>query len=131
MKPFILFLLTIGMMSLSMADVLQDQLAVYRAQGASDFSAERGEAMWKKEYHSAKTGKLHSCGSCHGQNLTTQGKHIKTGKLIEPIALSVNQKRFTDGKKIEKWFKRNCRWTLGRLCSPQEKGDFLVFLSQQ
>ena len=55
----------------------------------------------------------------------------KTGKVIDPMAPSVNPKRFTDAKEIEKWFKRNCTWTVGRECTPQEKGDFLSYLRTQ
>ena len=47
------------------------------------------------------------------------------------MAPSVNPKRLTDRSKIEKWFKRNCKWTLGRECTPQEKGDILTFLLAQ
>ncbi|MEA3244387.1 MAG: DUF1924 domain-containing protein, partial [Pseudomonadota bacterium] len=35
-----------------------------------------------------------------------------------------------DGKKIEKWFKRNCKWTLGRECTAQEKADFLAYIDK-
>ena len=51
-----------------------------------------------------------------------------TGKAIEPLAPSANPKRLTDPEHIEKWFLRNCKWTLGRECTPQEKGDFLVMI---
>ncbi|TBR21868.1 MAG: DUF1924 domain-containing protein, partial [Candidatus Nitrosotenuis sp.] len=34
-----------------------------------------------------------------------------------------------DPKFVEKWFKRNCKETLERECTPQEKGDFLAYLS--
>ncbi|MBT5634001.1 MAG: DUF1924 domain-containing protein, partial [Gammaproteobacteria bacterium] len=36
--------------------------------------------------------------------------------------------RFNSMKKVEKWFKRNCKWTFSRPCSPQEKGDILTFI---
>ncbi|MEG7525318.1 MAG: DUF1924 domain-containing protein [Chromatiales bacterium] len=60
-----------------------------------------------------------------------RSQHIRTGKVIEPLAPSVNPKRFTDQRKVEKWFIRNCKWTLGRECSSQEKGDLLVYLLSQ
>ena len=41
------------------------------------------------------------------------------------MAPSVNPKRFTDLKKVEKWFRRNCKWTWGRECNAQEKADIL------
>ena len=57
-----------------------------------------------------------SCTSCHGDTPADIGKHIKTGKTIEPMALSVNAERYQDHKKVEKWFLRNCKWTFGRAC---------------
>jgi len=53
------------------------------------------------------------------------GSHFKTQKIIEPMAHSKNLDRYLKVKKIEKWFKRNCKWTLGRICSDQEKCHFL------
>jgi hypothetical protein len=44
------------------------------------------------------------------------------------MAPSANKERFTDVKKIEKWFKRNCNDVLARECTAQEKGDFLKYL---
>jgi hypothetical protein len=69
-----------------------------------------------------------SCASCHTSDPRNPGKHVTTGKAIKPMAPSVNARRFTDTKKIEKWFKRNCRWTLGRECNAQEKADLLSYL---
>jgi len=51
--------------------------------------------------------------------------------VIDPMALSVNPERYTDPDKIEKWFLRNCKWTLGRECTAQEKGDVLTYLGSQ
>ena len=34
-------------------------------------------------------------------------------------------------KKIEKWFKRNCKEAWGRECTAQEKADFLTYLITQ
>jgi mono/diheme cytochrome c family protein len=116
---------------ITQAGPLETQLKGYQEQGAGEFSAEAGAAQWRQTYQ-AKSGKgERSCADCHGVDLTQAGKHAKTGKRIEPMAPSVNQKRFQDGAKIEKWFKRNCKWTLGRACTAQEKGDFLSFLQQQ
>jgi len=47
------------------------------------------------------------------------------------MSARVNAERYTDEKKIEKWFKRNCKDTWGRECTAQEKGDFLTFLLAQ
>ncbi len=110
------------------ADVVDQALEGYRQAGAGEFSAERGAAMWRQE--SMHAGTARSCTSCHGADLTQPGKHARTGKPIDPMAPSVNAQRLTDLKEIEKWFRRNCRWTLDRECTPQEKGDFLTFLRQ-
>jgi hypothetical protein len=109
-------------------ETLHDQ---YRQQGSSEFSAERGREQWRQPNPDAESGGQRSCSDCHGMDLAQEGKHATTGKRIEPMAPSVNAKRLSDAKKIEKWFKRNCKWTLGRACTPQEKGDFLLFLQQQ
>ena len=108
-------------------ETLQQQ---YQAAGAGPFNASAGEAMWQNRYTDAKSGKQRSCQSCHGSDLTKASKHVKTGKVIEPMAPSVNAERLTKVKTINKWFKRNCKWTVGRECSDQEKGDFLEYLKQ-
>lgn len=114
------------------ADVVDDLLKGYKAAGAADFSAKRGDDMWHKQFPDLKEpGKNRSCGTCHTDNLKATGKHITTGKAIEPLSPSVNKKRLTDPKEIEKWFTRNCKWVVGRECTPQEKGDFLSYLRTQ
>jgi hypothetical protein len=76
----------------------------------------------------AKSGTARSCASCHTRQLQQTGKHVRTGKTIEPMAPSVNPERLTDRKHVEKWLKRNCKWVLGRECTPQEKGNYLSYL---
>jgi len=112
--------------------VIKQKLESYRAEGASDFSAERGKSMWTQTHVQQNSGKPVSCATCHSADLKQAGSHIKTGKVIEPMAASLNSaERFNDPAKIEKWFMRNCKWTLGRECTAQEKGDFLsYFLSE-
>jgi len=87
------------------------------------FSAARGETFFK-----VKHGNEWSCTSCHTENPAATGKHAKTEKPIEPMAPSANAERFTNPKKIEKWFKRNCNDVLDRVCTVQEKGDVLSYL---
>lgn len=120
--------LLIAMPLYAQADAVSELEAKYQTQGAGQFSAVAGKAMWNKTFIDAKTGKERNCATCHTTVLTKQGKHARTGKAIEPMAPSVNQKRFTKVKKIKKWFFRNCKWTLGRECTAQEKGDFLAFI---
>jgi cytochrome c553 len=112
---------------------IESLLAVYRAEGASDLSAERAKAAWESKVEASKVevkGQLRSCADCHGVDLTQEGVHKRTKKSIKAMALSVEPERYQDVKKIEKWFKRNCKWAWGRECSVQEKSDFLVFLSR-
>jgi len=110
------------------ADVVDERLATYQAQGANGFSAAAGEALWSKSVKDARTGESRSCATCHTANLRDSGKHAETGRLIEPMKPAVNPKRLSDARQIEKWFLRNCKWTYGRECTPQEKGDFLLFI---
>ena len=115
----------------SQASVVDEQLAAYRASGAGPFNAQKGEQLWRQEVMNAKDGRTRSCTTCHGNNLRSTGKHIKTGKVIEPLSPAVNAERLSSAKKIRKWFKRNCKWTWGRECTLQEKGDLLSFMRNQ
>lgn len=109
--------------SVSHADA-SAQLQALQAAGAGPFSAAAGEALWLQDNNGR------SCATCHGSDPARPGKHQKTGKPIDPMALHANPERFTDAAKTEKWFLRNCRWTLGRECSAQEKGDVITWLTQ-
>lgn len=123
-----LFLLGTG--SITQAAVVDDLLDEYRSQGAGEFKAGTASTMWTQKYKDAKSGKNRACTSCHSKDLKASGKHVKTGKKIDPMAPSVNAERLTDVKKIRKWFRRNCKWTLGRECTAQEKGDFLTYIRE-
>jgi len=103
-------------------------LKEYQQVGADTFSTESGKTFWMETHSAQKKPQNRSCTSCHAKNPLDVGQHVRTRKSIEPIARSVNPERLTDVKKIRKWLKRNCKWTLGRECSAQEKGDILVYL---
>jgi len=93
------------------------------------FSSARGQQL----YMSTNTGgkpATPSCTTCHTTSPFNAGK-TRAGKLIEPMALSKTANRFSDPKKVAKWFRRNCKSVLGRECSAIEKGDYLTFLSNQ
>ncbi|MEW8014505.1 MAG: DUF1924 domain-containing protein [Candidatus Sedimenticola endophacoides] len=124
-RLFVILLLAAsgGTLAGGAADTL---LQTYRDQGAGPFQAETGRTLWTKSF-TAKD-KPRGCTDCHGTDLTRAGRHRKTGKPIQPMSPAVNPKRLSDPKKIEKWFLRNCKWTLGRECTPQEKGDYLTYL---
>lgn len=98
---------------------------------AQQADASQGKQLWTRVYTGEAPYTERSCTRCHGDDLTKDGKHVKTGKLIKPLAPSVNKDSLTDEKKIEKWFMRNCKWTMGRECSAQEKADILNFIRQQ
>ncbi len=110
------------------ASAISELETEYKSQGAEAFSAAAGEALWTKTFIDAKSGDKRSCPICHTADLAKEGKHASTGKVIKPMAPSVNPQRLTEVKKIKKWFVRNCKWTLGRECTAQEKGDVLAFL---
>jgi hypothetical protein len=90
-------------------------------------SVESGRQFWIKQY--THNGDIRSCTSCHTADPHQAGKHIRTGKPINPLSPAVNALSLTDPKKIEKWFRRNCKWTLGRECTAAEKSDVLAFLT--
>lgn len=113
------------------ADAVADALAGYRSQGATTFDAQAGARRWNENFTDTETGKKINCASCHTQNLRQAGQHIRTLKPIEPMAPAANPQRLTDVKKIEKWFLRNCKGTWARECTPQEKGDFLMYIQSQ
>ena len=105
------------------ADVIDDLQNSYRAAGAAAFHEASGLALWQTQGTQGRT-----CATCHGEDLRHAGKHATTQKPIEPMAPSANVTRYADASKVEKWFLRNCKWTWGRECSAQEKGDLLQYL---
>ena len=122
----IALLLSLSFSSATHATEASDTLIkTYEKAGAGPFSAQSGEALWTQNSNGE------SCTSCHSDSVTKTGKHKKTGKTIQAMAPSVNPERLSDTKKIEKWLLRNCKWTFKRECSTQEKGDILLWLSQQ
>jgi len=106
-------------------------LKKYEAESGIKFSVQAGNELWRKEFVSAKTGDNRSCTSCHTSKLISTGTHIKTKKPIEPLAPSVNSERLMETKTINKWLKRNCKWTMGRECSTAEKGHLLTYIQSQ
>ncbi len=107
---------------------MQALLEKYRKEAdVKFFSAEDGKKIFAtKRMHSK--GEERSCATCHTSDPRQKGKTV-VGKVIEPMAQSANKERFTDPKKVEKWFKRNCEWVLERECAPKEKGDFILYMT--
>ena len=99
-------------------------LAGYTTQAGSPAQAARGQAFFSTTH-----GRAWSCASCHGATPTQAGKHVGTGKPIQPLAPAFNPERFTDPAKVEKWFRRNCNDVAGRECTAGEKADVLAWLT--
>ncbi len=132
MKVSIIALFALISISNIQANPIDEMFDAYQQAGVASIDPQQGKALWNKPFITEKSkGKRRSCASCHGLDVTQSGEHLRTGKVIEAMAKSVNGKRFTDSKKIKKWFKRNCKWTLGRECSTQEQADILKFLITQ
>jgi hypothetical protein len=118
----------LGMHASASAGPVDELLQQFRAQGAGGFTVAAGEQLWERKVIDPKTGQVRRCALCHTTDLRKKGKHATTGKVIEPMAPSVNPERLSDKAKIKKWLARNCKWTLGRECTPQEKGDALTMI---
>lgn len=109
-----------------------DELFVaYKQEAGGEFDAASGQALWNRQVKSSKSEQRRSCATCHMADPRVAGKHATTGKAIKPMAPSINPARLNDIAKVEKWLRRNCKWTLDRLCTAQEKGDVLRFLKGQ
>jgi len=130
-----IFLISTLFISLTSLNVSADSKTVnkllnrYTQQDAVNSDANAGKILWLTLFESNDGGPSRSCSSCHTKDLIRAGKHMKTGKIIEPMSPSINQERLSDYKTVEKWFKRNCKWTMGRECSPQEKSDFIGYIN--
>lgn len=90
------------------------------------FSAERGKALYFAEEQ--RNGKTMSCTTCHTDDPRQTGKTLAYRK-VEPLAPVAGPARFTDAKKVEKWFRRNCDDVFARECTAQEKGDFITWIN--
>jgi len=97
--------------------------------GAGPGNAANGKAMFETNYGSGKPD-TPRCATCHTSSPHNVGQ-TRTGKRIDPMAVSLSPNRFTDPAKVAKWFKRNCRGVIGRECTPQEKVDFITFMVSQ
>ncbi len=93
------------------------------------FSAKRGQALFLSRPATGKPD-TPSCTTCHGKDPAGVGQ-TRAGKPIDPMAFSKSPRRFSDAKKVKKWFRRNCKSVLGRPCSALEKGEFLTFMMSQ
>ncbi len=102
-------------------------VAQFAAQAGTTPSPARGKALFTGRHTGGKPD-TPSCTTCHTTNLKARGQ-TRAGKVIEPMAPSVNPARFTDSAKVAKWLRRNCKTVLGRECTAGEKADILAWLS--
>lgn len=122
--------LLLGNASVSAAPALLDEYSSEARQSRADFQADtgRGQQLFTRTH--SHSPELPSCSHCHGSDPRQPGKHALTGKRIEPMAVSANPARFSDRRKADKWFGRNCREVLGRECTDAEKADVVRYLAQ-
>lgn len=136
-RPLLLAPLLVLPMAAMAADSARDAiLAHYAAQAAradagfQGFSAQRGEALFRTRW-AGGDDRTPSCTACHTDDPAARGRNAKTGRPIDPVAVSANPKRFTDPAEVEKQFGRDCKNVLGRECTPLEKGDYIAFMAGQ
>lgn len=117
-----------GGVALAAAGSFMNDYAAQARQTDATFSpsVERGKAFYHTEKQTPD-GKL-ACAGCHTADPRGTGK-TSAGKAIEPLAPGVNPQRFSDLKKTEKWFRRNCNDVFARECTPAEKADFIAYVS--
>lgn len=124
------FSVLLGVLSLS-AQANPALLSHYQQQAVQEnpsfngFSAARGKLLYSRQ--SNASGKTMSCTSCHTADPRQPGK-TPAFRELAPLAPSVTPARFTDLKKVEKWFRRNCDDVYQRSCTAQEKGDFVSWI---
>ena len=87
--------------------------------GFTGFSAERGEHLFRTKFSTGKPN-TPSCTTCHTPDPRKTGQ-TRAGKDIEPMAGSVNPKRYSNQEKTEKWFGRNCNNVLSRGCTATKR----------
>jgi hypothetical protein len=137
------------------AGTAQELLASYEAQarvefaGFRGFSAEEGRAFYFERHPLPVVGEV-GCVSCHlGDPRRSVMRHrtkilcrachvIHDSEHVDPenakkreigaFAPVANPRRFTDPDVVEKWFKLNCGYLLGRSCTVIEKGNLLFWL---
>ncbi|MBW6505639.1 MAG: DUF1924 domain-containing protein [Rhodobacteraceae bacterium] len=102
-------------------------IAKFAAEAGITADAEAGKAFFLAN-QAGGGADTPSCTSCHTADPRAMGE-ARTGKPIEPMALSVNPKRFTDTAFVDKWFGRNCDSVLGRECTSAEKANVLAYYS--
>lgn len=134
MAPFVLAVGSAAFAAGTGDPVRDEILAGYAAAATAEdpafagFSLQRGEALYLGP-HAGGRGEANACAACHTADPRQPGRHVKTGRAIEPMAVSANPARFTDARDVEKRFSRDCPNVLGRPCTAAEKGDFITLMA--
>jgi len=137
MKKLIITFISLGLLTVNTSSALANEATVktlmksYQSQGAKVGDAQRGEKFWNQTFQGKAPFSQRSCKSCHTANLKNKGEHVRTGKVLKPLAPSINNLSLSKENKVNKWFKRNCKWTTGKECSAQVKADVLAFIDLQ
>jgi len=116
-----------GAATTAQAGPREDILASFGAAAPGDPA--KGRIMFETNYGTGKP-KTPRCATCHTDSPLNVGQ-TRTGKRIEPMAVSLTPKRFTDARKVAKWFKRNCNSVIGRACTAQEKVNYITYMISQ
>lgn len=129
-KVSFLLVALLGLVSFSaQADVATAEQAAkqYALFAKSTLSADDGKAFYTKKLVMID-GKELACATCHTDDPRNKGKHSETGKVIQPMAPSVNPKRFSEINESAKGFTKHCKQVYGKDCAPQDKGNFIAYL---
>ena len=99
MKLFKIILMTatfnLALINYANAETVEDLINFYTAKGAVTPNGLQGKQLWQKTFQGKGQFAERSCVSCHKDDLSVSGKHIKTQKLIKPMAPSANPQRLT------------------------------------
>lgn len=129
-KASFLLVALLGLVSFSaQADVTTAEQAAkqYALFAKSTLSADEGKAFYTKKLVMID-GKELACATCHTDDPRNKGKHSETGKVIQPMAPSVNPKRFSEINESAKGFTKHCKQVYGKDCSAQDKGNFIAYV---
>ena len=88
--------------------------------------SERGRSFVMRDWGVSQS--LSSCAACHGDQPNNSGRHALTGDPIPALSPTLTPKRFSNPARVEKQFKRDCNDVLGRMCTAEEKADFIKFV---
>lgn len=130
-RPLPLLSALIAGTALALGSVAASAQTTTPAEQLRDHEARAGAAaqpLRGQDFFTRRHGGEWSCASCHGAVPLSAGRHARTGKPIDPLAPAAHPQAFTDARRTEKWFRRNCQDVLQRECTPGEKADVLAWL---